>query len=85
MIPFIYFFALFMQYETLFIRLSIRISKNRKLFRYAKFQIFKVSLFNLKKLSHFAKVVPVYNFDSKEEICNAIQVYNNSIKQKSKL
>jgi|AntAceMinimDraft_17_1070374.scaffolds.fasta_scaffold32964_2 hypothetical protein len=76
-LPFIYLIALFMQYETLFSRISIRISENKKLLRFVKFQVFKCSHFNLKKLTRFAKSVPVYNFYSREDILDYVQKFNN--------
>ena len=76
-LPFIYLIALYMQYETLFSRISIRISEDKKLFRFVKFQILKCSLFNLQKLTRFAKSVPVFNFYSRKDILDYIQKFNN--------
>lgn len=80
-LPFIYLIALYMQYETLFNRISVRISEDKKLFRFVKYQIFKCSHFNLKKLTRFANSVPVYNFYGREDIVNYIQKFNNGINE----
>lgn len=82
-LPFIYFMALFMQYETLFIRLSFRLAEKKSILKYAKFQIFKFSQFNLKKLNNFTRAVPIYKFDSKEEITKTIQDYIKDIKKRN--
>ena len=78
-LPFIYLIALYMQYETLFNRISVRISENKKLFRFVKYQIFRCSHFNLKKITRFAESVPVYNFYSREDILDYIKKFNNGL------
>ena len=80
-LPFLYLIALYMQYETLFNRISVRISENKKLFRFVKYQIFKCSHFNLKKLTRFANSVPVYNFYGREDIVDYIQKFNNGLNE----
>jgi hypothetical protein len=52
-LPFLYFFALLMAYETLFVRLDILIRNNKELVRYAKRQIFSNCGLRLATLNRF--------------------------------
>ncbi len=54
-IPFLYFFALLMAYETLFMRLGFFIKNDSSLLHFTKVKIFKLCHFNLPKLNRFAK------------------------------
>jgi len=53
-IPFLYLFALFMAYETLFLRLGFFV-KDRTLLKFIKHQIFRVCNLNLSKINKFSK------------------------------
>lgn len=54
-IPFIYFFALIMAYETLFVRLSIFNKNDPDLIKFTKRKIILICNLNLSKLNRFAK------------------------------
>lgn len=54
-IPFLYFFALLMTYETLFLRLNHFLKNNSELSRFAKVKIFQFCHLNLAKLNRFAQ------------------------------
>ncbi len=54
-IPFVYFFALIMAYETLFIRLGIFNKNDPNLVKFTKRKIILACHLNLPKLNHFAK------------------------------
>ena len=53
--PFLYLVALFMAYETLFMRLNWLLSPNKSIAKHAKRKIFATCLINLNKLNTFAK------------------------------
>lgn len=76
-LPFMYFIALFMCYETLFVRFGFY-SKDPAILRHAKqitLQSFNINLYNLKQWSDF--VTPL-NFNKKENIKDAIQKFKSS-------
>jgi hypothetical protein len=54
-IPFVYFFALIMAYETLFVRIKIFNKDNDDLAKFTKRKIFKFCHLNLRKLNYFSK------------------------------
>ncbi len=53
--PFLYLFTLYITYETLFTRVDIFIKEDRKLARFAKWRVFRLCHFNLKRLNRFSK------------------------------
>ena len=54
-IPFVYFFAIIMSYETLFVRLSIFNKNEPKLIKFTKRKIIRACHLNLPRLNYFAK------------------------------
>ncbi len=54
-IPFVYFFAIIMAYETLFVRLGIFNKNDPSLIKFAKHKIIRACHLNLPKLNRFAK------------------------------
>lgn len=82
-LPFIYFLALFMNYETIFVRLKITTPDDKSVQRYAKIQIIKYALLSLSKLNNFSKNVPVYAFNSKDDIRVLIDEYKLKSKAKN--
>jgi hypothetical protein len=66
-LPFVYLMALYMQYETLFIRVDF-FNTNRELARYAKQKILTTCHVNLSKLNRFSKNVGSLTVDSKEDV-----------------
>lgn len=54
-LPFIYFFALYISYESLFVRLDIFIKEDKLLARFAKLKLFQLCFFRLKKLQKIKK------------------------------
>jgi hypothetical protein len=56
-IPFLYLFALVIAYEGLFVRMSIIISREQRLTRIEKCEIFKLCHVNLDKLNRFSKEI----------------------------
>lgn len=67
-IPFVYFVALYMKYDFYFTQISIRLDKDKILYKYVKRRIFRYCGFNLNKLNRFIKNTQVYKFDSFEEV-----------------
>jgi len=58
-IPFLYFFALVMSYETLFVRVDIFLSNRKDLARLIKIETIKTCKANLKKLKHISsRMIP---------------------------
>lgn len=78
-IPFVYFFALIMAYETLFIRLSIFNKKNPSLIKFAKYKIMRLCHLNLAKLNHFAKesTQDLMKISNQEDVIVMINNYIN--------
>jgi hypothetical protein len=66
-LPFVYLMALYMQYETLFIRVDF-FNTNLELARYAKRKIFTTCHVNLSKLHKFSKNVGRLTVNSKEDV-----------------
>ena len=54
-LPFIYFFALYISYESLFVRLDIFIKEDKLLARFAKLKLFQLCFLRLKKLQKIKK------------------------------
>jgi len=77
-LPFIYFFALFTTYQTLFVRygLFIQDSKITKIAKIMTLQHLNVNLYNLMQWSHF---VTPQQFKSKQSINEALQEFRATI------
>ncbi len=77
-LPFIYFFALFTTYQTLFVRygLFIQDSKITKIAKIITLQHLNVNLYNLTQWSHF---VTPQQFKSKQSINEALQEFRATI------
>lgn len=76
-LPFIYFFALLMAYENVFIHLRFGPNKNKKLIRTTKQKIFKTCYFNLRKLNKFSKKHAIYlkNINNGKDALDLIQQF----------
>jgi hypothetical protein len=74
-IPFVYFFALIMAYEKLFVRLSIFNKNNSDLIRFTKRKIILTCHLNLSKLNRFAKesTQDLMKVKTKEDVINIIK------------
>jgi hypothetical protein len=74
-IPFVYFFALIMAYETLFVRLSIFNKNDPDLIRFTKRKILLACHLNLSKLNRFAKesTQDLMKTKTKEDVINMIK------------
>ena len=70
--PFVYFMALYMQYEDLFVRVDFA-NKNSSSTKYAKQKIFATFHLNLSKLTKFSKNVGFANFNSKGDVSDLIK------------
>lgn len=81
-LPFIYLFALYMAYETLFKRLDIFVNKDNQLARFAKLKTIKMCFINLARLNSFANEIPkgLLNLQSKEDILELINNFKNQEK-----
>lgn len=66
-LPFIYILALFIQYESLFVRIKI-FNKDQRLAKYTIWKIFLVCQLSLRKLNKFEKSVGVIKVNSKEDV-----------------
>ena len=76
-IPFIYFSVLYMKYEIYFVQISFRFDEKKKLKKYVKCKIFKYCRLNLTKLIKLSKEVPLYKFDSIDDINLILNKRNN--------
>jgi len=76
-IPFVYFFALIMTYETLFVRLSIFNKNDPDLIKFTKRKIIRSCHLNLAKLNHFAKesTQDLMRISAKEDVLAIIKKY----------
>jgi len=74
-LPFIYFMALYMRYENIFIRIDFS-NKDETIKKFAKRKILTSCHINLKKLNHFSRKIGIMKFDQKEDVLNAIQKFN---------
>jgi len=77
-IPFLYFLALFIAYENLFIRLDIFLKKDKALAKLAKRKIVFLCLINLGKLNKFARenTQELMRLNNENNILNLIQQFN---------
>ena len=75
-LPFIYFMALFVRYENLFIRLQFFI-RDRSLLSFAKRKTFVAFNFRLNLLNRWAREVGRLELESKEDVVNAIASFKN--------
>ncbi len=79
-LPFIYFFALFISYETLFNRLKYFI-KNKNDIKNAKWKIFISFHLRLRKLNRFAKEYAEISEEADNDIVVVIKKFNAKIKR----
>lgn len=78
-IPFLYLIALFMAYETLFLRIDCWLLKNDKpLAKFTKFQIFRACFINLGKLNRFVKedAMNLRDLNSRADVLKIIEEFN---------
>ncbi len=73
-LPFIYFAALSINYETLFTRLSF-ITKEKHVYKYAKARFISTFGINLKKLNKWSKEMNKYHFETTECVDNALSCF----------
>lgn len=80
-IPFIYFFALIMTYESLFIRIDHFYKHDRDLIKFAKYNVIRFSHFNLYKLNKFSRFasLKLFNIQNEEEIIFLMNEYKKSL------
>lgn len=78
--PFLYLFTLNMAYDSLNARLKWSLKDNAILFRYAKQQIFKLCLFDLKKLNKFMdeNVHQFHGLQDKKTILSLVQTFKSN-------
>ncbi|MBC8147179.1 MAG: hypothetical protein H8E98_04265 [Bacteroidetes bacterium] len=76
-LPFLYFMALFMSYESLFVRISVFLKENEDISRVAKERIILKFNLNLKKLNQFKKtfLLELFKLDDKTKIVKIINDY----------
>ena len=76
-IPFVYFFALIMAYETLFVRLSIFNKNNPDIFKFTKRKIIRACHLNLPKLNRFTKesTQDLMSVKTKEDVIAMVKKY----------
>ena len=75
-LPFMYFMALFMSYEVLFVRINVIHRNNDDLKSSLKKNIFKACLINLSKLNRFSSDMRIYEIEKNEDIASEIQRLN---------
>lgn len=77
-LPFIYFLALYIGYENLFVRIHI----NKKLARFVKKEIFKACFLSLKLLNQFTRenAIAIMKLDNKNDIKTLINKFKNNEK-----
>lgn len=74
-LPFVYFAALTINYETLFTRLSF-FAKEKSVLSYAKKRILFTCGINIKKLNKWSKEMNHHRFNSRENVDNALNCFN---------
>jgi hypothetical protein len=79
-LPFVYFFALYMAYENIFVRLDIFLKNNKKLAKFAKRKIFTLCFVNLRKLNKFSNenTGEFMKLNNKNDVLNIIQQFNKN-------
>ncbi len=80
-LPYIYFVALWIAYEDIFLRVNLRLKENQTLLRFAKRKIFILCLFNLRKLNRFSKQVvgKLWQISEKKDVTDLIQTFKSEI------
>jgi len=76
--PFLYFVALYMAYEKLFLRLDIFFEKDKALARFTKRKIFTLCLVNLRKLNEFVKenTKEFMRLNDKDDVLSMLRKFN---------
>jgi len=70
--PVVYFMALYVSYELLFVRINFLV-KNSSLAKYTKWKTVFAFHLNLKSLRIWSTKISMFNFDSKDDVINAIR------------
>lgn len=80
-LPFIYFFALYMAYEILFVNLSIYIGKDKSLLHFAKRKIFQICLFRLNNIQKLKRdyLRDLLIIREREDVLNLVRKYKGGI------
>jgi len=80
-IPFLYFLALFMAYENLFIRLDIFLEKDKTLAKFTKRKIISLCLVNLGKVNKFTRenTQELMRLNDKNDVLSLIQQSNGKM------
>lgn len=73
-IPYIYFTALFMAYESFFKSRGYILADNNKLFRSIKWQVLRRCNFSLKKIHLVSRKIHIYRTEEKSEILNDLNI-----------
>jgi len=71
-IPFLYFTALYMKYENLFVRIGFRFENDELQFKFIKKKIFRTCYFNLIKLNRLSKIPRINTIMSKDDLIKTI-------------
>ncbi|MFA5031684.1 MAG: P-loop NTPase fold protein [bacterium] len=79
-LPFLYFFALFMSYESLFAHLDFFLKKDLKLAKFAKQKVFTLCHVNLGKLNRFSKgsAQELIRLNNRNDILNMIKTFKRA-------
>lgn len=77
-LPFLYFYSLFVLYESFFVRIKISSRDDEKYYKYAKRKLFKICFLNLRKLKKFSKELILWKIKSTDEFDIAVNEIRNN-------
>jgi hypothetical protein len=85
-IPLVFFFEVYAIYETLFLRLSFKTIKDKKLLNHRKWEIFKLCKLSIPRIRYFEKnfLFKFYQKISEEEVQSIYDQFLNSYKEEFK-
>lgn len=85
-IPLAFFFEVYAMYETLFLRLSFKTIKDKKLLNHRKWEIFKLCKLSIPRIRYFEKnfLFKFYQKISEEEVQSIYDQFLNSYKEEFK-
>ena len=85
-IPLVFFFEVYAMYETLFLRLSFKTIKDKKLLNHRKWEIFKLCKLSIPRIRYFEKnfLFNLYQKISEEEVQSIYDQFLNSYKEEFK-
>lgn len=78
-LPFIYFIALYAEYENIFVRLDLLLNHDKVLARFAKQRILILCFINLRKLNRFSSkgIMKLAGSDNRDDVLCIIQQFKN--------